>query len=140
MTGIHRRECPANSSARQRSNEKKQGGDRSHGSAVRQLRPPGTWWSWEVSLRPGGGHNFHKHPNQEEVIYVLEGEIEQWIDREKRILRPGDSAFIGADVVHASFNVGDRKAKLLAILGPCVGSEGYELVDVAGQEPWVSPR
>ena len=94
----------------------------------------------EVTLSPGGGHNFHKHPNQEEVIYLLEGEIEQWIDREKRLLRAGDSAFIGAGVVHASFNVSSRQAKLLAILGPCVGPEGYELVDVAAQEPWVSLR
>jgi len=94
----------------------------------------------EVILGPGGGHNFHKHPNQEEVIYVIEGEVEQWVDREKRMLRPGDSAFIGADVVHASFNVSDRNTKLLAILGPCIGSEGYELVDVANQEPWVSLR
>jgi quercetin dioxygenase-like cupin family protein len=91
----------------------------------------------EVTLRPGGGHNFHKHPHQEEVIYVIEGEIEQWVDQGKRMLGPGDSAFIGAGVVHASFNVSDRNAKLLAILGPCAGPEGYELVDVSGQEPWV---
>ena len=90
----------------------------------------------EVNLRPAGGHNFHKHTDQEEVIYVLEGEIEQWVDREKRILRPGDSAFIGAGVVHASFNISDLNAKILAILGPCVGAEGYELVDVSRQEPW----
>jgi len=38
------------------------------------------------------------------MIYVIEGEIEQWVDGEKRILRLGDSAFIAADVVHASFN------------------------------------
>jgi quercetin dioxygenase-like cupin family protein len=94
----------------------------------------------EVTLASGNGHNFHKHPNQEEVIYVIEGEIEQWIGREKRLLKAGDSAFIGADVVHASFNVSPRQAKLLAILGPCVGAEGYELVDVAGQEPWVAIR
>ena len=94
----------------------------------------------EVTLSPGGGHNFHKHPNQEEVIYVIEGEIEQWIDRDNRRLGAGDSAFIGADVAHASFNVSNREAKLLAILGPCVGPEGYELVDVAGQEPWASLR
>ena len=92
----------------------------------------------EVTLRPAGGHNFHRHPHQEELIYVMEGEIEQWVDQEKRILRSGDSAFISTAVVHASFNVSDRNAKLLAILGPCVGSEGYELVDVAEQEPWVS--
>jgi quercetin dioxygenase-like cupin family protein len=94
----------------------------------------------EVTLRPAGGHNFHKHPNQEEVIYVIDGEIEQWVNQEKKTLGPGDSVFIGADVVHASFNVSDRNAKLLAILGPCIGEEGYELVDVAGQEPWVSLR
>ena len=94
----------------------------------------------EVTLAPGGGHNFHKHPNQEEVLYVIEGEIEQWVDRERRTLRAGDSAFIGADVVHASFNVSDRNAMLLAILGPCIGSDGYELADVSGQEPWVSLR
>jgi len=92
----------------------------------------------EVNLSPAAGHNFHKHPQQEEVLYIIEGEIEQWVDQEKRILRPGDSAFIAAGVVHASFNVSDRNSKLLAILGPCVGSEGYELVNVAQQEPWVS--
>jgi quercetin dioxygenase-like cupin family protein len=92
----------------------------------------------EVTLAPKGGHTFHKHPHQEEVIYVIEGEIEQWVDQKKRMLRSGDSAFVGTDVVHASFNVSDRNAKLLAILGPCVGPEGYELVDVAQQEPWVS--
>ncbi len=94
----------------------------------------------EVTFNPAGGHNFHKHPNQEELIYVIDGEIEQWVDQEKQTLRPGDSAFIGANVVHASFNVSDGNAKVLAILGPCVGSEGYELVDVAEQEPWASMR
>ncbi len=43
----------------------------------------------EVRFDPDRGHNFHKHPNQEEVIYVLEGEIEQWVGTEKRRLRAG---------------------------------------------------
>jgi len=94
----------------------------------------------EVNLKSAGGHNFHKHPDQEEVIYVLEGEVEQWVDREKRLLGRGDSAFIGAGVVHASFNVSNSNAKLLAILGPCVGADGYELVDVSQQEPWTHLR
>ena len=34
----------------------------------------------EVTLLPGKGHNFHKHPEQEEVIYVLAGVVEQWLD------------------------------------------------------------
>ena len=94
----------------------------------------------QVSLNPGKGHNFHKHPDQEEVIYVIDGKVEQWVDQEMRVLGPGDSAFIPADMVHASFNVGDTNAKLLAILGPCVGEGGYELVDVAEQAPWSGLR
>jgi quercetin dioxygenase-like cupin family protein len=89
-----------------------------------------------VSLAPGKGHDFHKHPDQEEVIYVVAGRVEQWVDHEKRILGPGDSAFLPADTVHASFNVGDSDANIVAILGPCVGTKGYEVVDVAGEEPW----
>lgn len=94
----------------------------------------------EVNITPGKGHDFHKHPDQEEVIYVIAGQVEQWLAEEMRILGPGDSVFIGADVVHASFNVGDTDAKLLAILGPCIGDEGYELVDVAQEAPWKDLR
>src|SRR5688572_29005577 len=57
----------------------------------------------DVRIAPGGGHDFHKHPDQEEVIIVIEGSIEQWIRDEKRQLVPGDTTFIPADTVHASF-------------------------------------
>ena len=94
----------------------------------------------DVTVAPGMGHDFHKHPDQEEVIYVIAGTVEQWMDREKRILGPGDSLFIPADMVHASFNVGAADARIVAILGPCVGEAGYELVDVAGDAPWNALR
>ena len=91
----------------------------------------------EVTLAPGRGHAFHKHPKQEEVIYVMEGQVEQWLDQKKRVLQSGDSIFIPAGVVHASFNTGKANAKMLAILGPCVGREnGYEVTEVADQAPW----
>ena len=94
----------------------------------------------EVKLEPGGGHDFHRHPNQEEVIYVLDGEIEQWVDRRRRTLRAGDSAFIPAAMVHASFNVSGAPARLLAILAPSIGEEGYELEEVHEQSPWSELR
>lgn len=107
-------------------------------------RPPSTGAEQltviEVDLLPGKGHDFHKHPDQEEVIFVLDGQIEQWLEQEKQTLRPGDGIFIPKDVVHASFNVGDEPAKLMAILGPCVGEGGYEMVEVADQDPWRSLR
>ena len=107
-------------------------------------RPPSTGAEQltviDVDLLPGNGHDFHKHPDQEEVIFVIDGEIEQWLETEKQTLKPGDAVFIPKDVVHASFNVGDQPAKLLAILGPCVGEGGYEMVEVAAEDPWRSLR
>ena len=94
----------------------------------------------EVDLMPGFGHNFHRHPDQEEVIYVIDGQVEQWLEQDSQVLTNGDSLFIAAGVVHASFNVSDKPAKLLAILSPCVGEGGYELVEVFDQEPWKSLR
>ena len=94
----------------------------------------------EVMLTPGHGHNFHKHPDQEEVIVVVEGEVEQWLEREKRVLLPGEAVFMGAGVVHASFNVSLAPAKLLAILGPCVGEGGYVSVEMGEEEPYKSLR
>ena len=90
----------------------------------------------DVTLLPGKGHDFHRHPDQEEVILCVAGTVEQWVDREKRILSPGDSAFIPADVVHASFNAGDGEAKVVAILGPCRGTIGYEVVEMGAGAPW----
>jgi quercetin dioxygenase-like cupin family protein len=114
------------------------------GSLKRLSDPPSTGARQltvlEVDFDPGKGHNFHKHPDQEEVILVVAGTVEQWVDREKRLLGPGDSAFIPAGVAHASFNPGDKPAKIVAILGPCVGPVGYEAVDVAGEAPWSTLR
>ncbi|MDB4142649.1 cupin domain-containing protein [Akkermansiaceae bacterium] len=107
-------------------------------------RPPATdskqLTSIDVELAPGNGHAFHKHPDQEEMIVCVSGTVEQWIGEEKRILGPGDAVFLYPDVVHATYNDSDEPARLLVTLGPCVGEEGYELVDVADQEPWKSLR
>ena len=94
----------------------------------------------DVSLAPGKGHDFHKHPDQEEVLLIIAGEVEQWLDREKRLLGPGDSVFIPAGMVHASFNAGSGEAKLAAILGPCVGEVGYVSVEMADEAPWNTLR
>lgn len=94
----------------------------------------------EVILHPGQGHDFHKHPQQEEVVYVISGEVEQWIATDKRTLKTGDSAYIPADTVHASFNTGDTQAKLIVVLAPCIGEGGYELVDLSDKSPWNAIR
>lgn len=92
----------------------------------------------DLTLEPGFGHDFHKHPGQEEVIYVRSGRIQQWLERESKELSAGDAVFIPEDLVHASFNVGDETAKLTVMLGPSVGEGGYVAVEVAAEEPWAS--
>lgn len=94
----------------------------------------------DVVLEPGKGHDFHTHPDQEEMIIVTRGRIEQWIDRESHELGSGDSVYIDADIVHVSFNTGSEDAHLQVVLGPAMGAGGYELVDVSGEEPWASLR
>ena len=94
----------------------------------------------EAVFLPGKCHDFHRHPNQEEVIYVLSGQLEQWVEHERRVLGAGDAVVIPAAVVHASFNESDRPAKILAILSPCVGEAGYEVEELADVAPWSSMR
>jgi quercetin dioxygenase-like cupin family protein len=90
-------------------------------------------------LPPGEGHGFHHHPDLEEAIYVVEGEIEQWVGQKKQTLKVGEVAHMGPGVVHATFNLSDKDAVILAILSPGAAS-GPFLVDVSGEEPWASIR
>ena len=43
----------------------------------------------DVEISPGAGHDFHRHPVQEELITVGSGEIEQWVAEEVNVLGPG---------------------------------------------------
>lgn len=89
------------------------------------------------TIPPGGGHAFHTHPNKEEVIFIIEGEAEQWVETEKQTLGPGSSAYIPASAVHATFNRSDRDLKFIAVITPC-SSEGEIHVAVDHMEPWKS--
>jgi quercetin dioxygenase-like cupin family protein len=90
-----------------------------------------------VTMRPGTGHRFHYHPAREEIIYIVDGVAEQWVDREKRRLKKGECAFIPKKVVHAIFNSSQKPMTFLAILSPAV-ARGPFLVDCYDEEPWRS--
>jgi len=92
-----------------------------------------------VSMPPGTGHAFHRHPAMEEIIYVVAGQAEQWVDRESRRLGPGEIAHIPKDVIHGTYNAGADTLVFLAILSPAI-FDGPALVDVSGEEPWASLR
>jgi quercetin dioxygenase-like cupin family protein len=73
----------------------------------------------------------------EEIIYIESGIAEQWVNREQRILRAGETAHIPRDVVHGTYNAGKDTLVFLAMLSPAKFS-GPALVDVHTEEPWRS--
>ena len=90
-----------------------------------------------VHMPAGEAHQFHRHPAMEEIIYVVSGTAEQWVDQEYRILKAGEAAHIPRDVVHGTYNAGSDTLVFLAILSPAK-FEGPALVDVFQEEPWRS--
>ena len=90
-----------------------------------------------VLMPPGRAHQFHRHPAMEEIIYVISGTAEQWVGRDKRTLRAGDSAHIPRDMVHGTYNAGADTLVFLAILSPAI-FDGPALIDVHTDEPWRS--
>jgi len=92
-----------------------------------------------VDMPPGKAHAFHRHPHMEEIIYVISGKAEQWVDQDSQVLGPGDSAHIPMDMVHGTYNAGDENLVFLAILSPAK-FDGPVLVDVSEDEPWVTMR
>jgi quercetin dioxygenase-like cupin family protein len=95
-------------------------------------------------MPPGHCHPFHRHPHREEIIHVLEGRAEQWVDGEYRILGPGEIAHLPAGVVHATYNPFEETLVFHAILSPAKLEEGLEKdadpEDVSDREPWRSIR
>ena len=75
----------------------------------------------------------------DEIIYVLEGEMEQWLESEKRVLKPGDSIYIPRGVIHGCYNESDAECEFLAVLTPSKISGPFSM-DYSSEEPWKSLR
>lgn len=92
-----------------------------------------------AQLPPGEAHKFHFHPKMEEILFILSGTAEQWVEREKKIMLEGDSLYLPAGIVHGTYNTGADMLDFLAILSPAK-SEGPVTIEVSNQSPWDSLR
>ena len=92
-----------------------------------------------AQLPPGEAHRFHFHPKMEEILYVLSGSAEQWVETEKRLMKPGDSLYLPAGIIHGTYNAGGELLDFLAVLSPAK-SDSPITVEVSDQEPWNSLR
>ncbi len=92
-----------------------------------------------VHMPPGKGHPFHRHPELEEIIYVISGRAEQWVEEKKQILSAGEMAHIPKDIIHGTYNPFDEPVVFLAILSPA-SHDGPFLIEEHEKEPWASLR
>lgn len=68
---------------------------------------------------PGTAHTLHRHPEQEEVIYILEGEGISRTDSGDQPIGPGCFVFVPSNTDHATLNVQkDRPMKAVIIKSP----------------------
>lgn len=94
----------------------------------------------EAIIAPGQGHPFHVHPDQDGIILVVAGRLEQWVETERRLLGPGDAVVIPMGTVHASFNAGDDDLRMIASFAPSIGDIGFTMINVAAEAPWAGLR
>ncbi len=79
---------------------------------------------YRVSAAPGQGAPPHRHPGQDEMFHVLDGEFELMIDGVSRRLGPGDFAYAPRGAAHAFTCVGPQPARLLVSSTPA-GHEAF---------------
>ncbi len=97
-----------------------------------------------VTMPPHHCHPFHTHPHREEIIYVIAGQAEQWVDRQHQVLTTGETAHIPAGMVHATYNPYDAPLVFLAILSPAQLPDNLAAItdpqDVSTESPWSTLR
>jgi quercetin dioxygenase-like cupin family protein len=73
---------------------------------------------------PGRGAPTHRHANAEELLLVLEGTSEVWVDQEHAGVEAGSTVIIRRDVPHGFRNAGAGSLHILAVF-----SEAEPLVE-----------
>jgi len=67
---------------------------------------------------PGGGPPPHKHENEDETFFVVEGEYELLVDGEWVKGYPGDAFYRARGTVHTFRNCGTTTGKILVFVEP----------------------
>ena len=72
-------------------------------------------WVGHLEVRPGATITTHIHPDTEEAMVIIEGELEAVLGDEVVTLGPGDTVLAPAGVKHGFVNRSAEKAALLAL-------------------------
>ena len=85
----------------------------------------GTLAFFHLVAPPMSGPPRHVHTREDELFYVLEGEIVFELDGERHIVRAGDTVYLRRGVVHAYQNFTKSDARLLIATTPGAFSDFF---------------
>ncbi len=72
-------------------------------------------WVGHLEISPGSTITTHIHPDTEEAMVIIEGELEAVLGDEVITLGPGDTVLAPAGIKHGFVNRSSEKAALLAV-------------------------
>ena len=85
---------------------------------VRGEQSDGAFTALETIVAPGEGPPLHTHANEDETLFVIEGEVRFRIGDEVHTGHAGAFVFVARHTPHAFQNAGDTTARLLVSFSP----------------------
>ena len=99
----------------------------------------GAYCLLEVSLAPGMGVPRHTHTREDEVYFVLAGELEVTVGEKTFLLRPGDTLLAPRDIPHQLRNSGNTTNHYLLVFSPSGFEEFMMATAVPAPDNAVAP-
>jgi len=99
----------------------------------------GAYCLLEVSLAPGIAVPRHTHTREDEVYFVLAGELEASVGDETLVLRPGDTLLAPRDIPHELRNSGNVENHYLLVFSPSGFEEFIMATAVPAPDNAVAP-
>lgn len=84
----------------------------------------GAYCLLDVALAPGIGVPRHIHTREDEMYYVLSGELKVEVGDQSYLLRPGDTLLAPRDIPHQLKNTGAAENRYLLVFSPA-GFENF---------------
>ena len=85
---------------------------------VRGDQSNGTFTAFETVVGPGDGPPLHMHANEDETLYVLEGQVRFKLGDDLQTGPVGSFVFVGRGTPHTFQNVGEAPARMLIHFSP----------------------
>jgi quercetin dioxygenase-like cupin family protein len=94
-----------------------------HARTLKHLIAPWTvgstrMWVGMTKIDPRSRSNRHKHPDQEEIFYVVSGHGQITVGIENDSIGPGSLILVPPGVEHVLFNDSDETLKVLSVVSP----------------------